>query len=204
MNKVVTRIVTVGTVPELDTHIADVEQSIQFLIDDGWIISQRFASYLGDGQFNLMYILAFPDALRSDGPDLIRRALPELKLTRHEARVLHGRGIDAETFKTMSVEELAERLATLRSRKVAARLVSKRKLWDAQQKYTEEDANAWKGSFGTFVANAMQRARVPWWYVFRKTTTNDDLCAIPGIGKRVLQQLNNRRLYDLDWSEIGR
>lgn len=204
MNKVVTRIVTVGTVPELDTHIADVEQSIQFLIDDGWIISQRFASYLGDGQFNLMYILAFPDALRSDGPDLIRRALPELKLTRHEARVLHGRGIDAETFKTMSVEELAERLATLRSRKTAKQLVSKKKLWDAQQRYSSEDAQKWKSNFGTFAANAMQRAKVPWWYVFRKTTTSDDLRAIPGVGKRTLQELINRRNYDIHWSEYGR
>lgn len=190
MFKTVVHIVHCISIKELDAHIQEFEKSIWLLQDDGWILSQKLITYLGEGSFQLMWVLQFPDRLRFDGPDLIRRALPNLRFSREEARILHSRGITAEMFQNISVDELEERLATLRVRRIAKRLVSKRRLHDAQQEYTEEDHEAWKEFFDTRLANALIRARVPLSYVFNENITDDDIRAIPGLGKKSASRVN--------------
>lgn len=194
----------VASIRELDEFISEMDKMISLLTDDGWIMHQRLITYLGESTFLLTYVLEDPVESISDGPDLIRQAFPGLKFSRHEARILHGRGIDATGFDSMTAEELAERLSTVRSRKVAARLVSKRLLHEAQQHYSENDAQAWEYTFRTFLANVLKRAKVPVVYVLSPFTTDDDLKVIPGIGKKFVQQLINLRGQGVHPSELGR
>lgn len=189
-HKVISHVVTPDSHRGLDDHIGELYKSVRLLEGDSWVVLHHSVIYLGEEKFCILYVLELPDHVLFDGPDLLRRALPHMQFTREEARILHGRGLMAEVFQNISVDELEERLATLRVRRIAKRLVSKRRLHDAQQEYTEEDHEAWQEFFDTRLANALIRARVPLSYVFNENVTDDDIRAIPGLGKKSASRVN--------------
>jgi len=189
-HKVISHVVAPDSHRGLDDHIGELYKSVRLLEGDSWVVLHHSVIYLGEGKFCILYVLELPDHVLFDGPDLLRRALPHMQFTREEARILHGRGITAEVFQDISADELAERLATLRARRIADRLVSKRRLHDAQQSYTQEDYEAWKRFFDTRLANALIRARAPFDYVFNPNTSDGDIKAIPGLGKKSASRVN--------------
>lgn len=109
--------------------------------------------------------------------------LQQLGLTKNEARIVFGAGINADMYVQITSAELWQRLWQLPAWSVVSSILSKKRLMTLKTVFSATDQEYWNLFIEPAIGKFLIKEKVPFWWVFLEASLFD-LLAIPGIGRK--------------------